>query len=383
MTTQPVRLKVLLQQRHWQTHRTFCTEYDKAARQVDKSLVGSAPSRPQLHRWLSGALTRLPHPHHCRVLEAMFPGWSAMQLFEPYAPEPVPGAGPKAPDAPAMEIADVFEAVTAGLDAPDSARIEWGQASGRQPAQRVSTEGYGATTTDRLPAAISDHDLDGLNGVARDIGRKLVALQKVRRLSRDEVRLLAGLAGNVVDLALCIDIDIAEDGWARLAYRHELLNLSDKPLTRISRELWFENTRDGRLKISPVNDGDRRVAVQRIHDTPNLSKFACQISPAVQPGDTAVVQYTCEGGRFVEDHYWNQSLPRYTRHFTMRLRHHQAGLLTSCAATEEHPDGSENSATEELLWDYEGNDVVITLTRDYLRPNQAVTLRWEVDRVPA
>ncbi len=33
-------------------------------------------------------------------------------------------------------------------------------------------------------------------------------------------------------------------------------------------------------------------------------------------------------------------------------------------AVEEHPDGSENSATEELMWDYEGNDVVITLTRD-------------------
>lgn len=67
----------------------------------------------------------------------------------------------------------------------------------------------------------------------------------------------------------------------------------------------------------------------------------------------------------------------------MRLRHRDAGHLTSCTATEEHPFGSENSATEELLWDYEGNDIVITLTRDYLRPNQAVTLRWEVDRVPA
>ena len=46
-------------------------------------------------------------------------------------------------------------------------------------------------------------------------------------------------------------------------------------------------------------------------------------------------------------------------------------------------DGSENSATEELMWDYEGNDVVITLTRDYLRPNQAVTLRWAVGNEPA
>lgn len=40
-------------------------------------------------------------------------------------------------------------------------------------------------------------------------------------------------------------------------------------------------------------------------------------------------------------------------------------------------DGSENSATEELIWDDEGDDV-LTLTRDYLRPNQSVTLRWTV-----
>jgi hypothetical protein len=86
VSTQEIRLKVLVQQRHWQTHKTFCTEYDKAARTVDRSLVGSAPSRPQLHRWLSGALVKLPHPYHCRVLEAMFPGWSVQQLFEPYSP---------------------------------------------------------------------------------------------------------------------------------------------------------------------------------------------------------------------------------------------------------------------------------------------------------
>ncbi len=87
MTTQPVRLKFLLQERHWQTYRTFCAEYDKVARTIDKTLVGTAPSRPQLHRWLAGALAKLPHPHHCRVLEAMFPGWSAQELFEPYIPD--------------------------------------------------------------------------------------------------------------------------------------------------------------------------------------------------------------------------------------------------------------------------------------------------------
>jgi hypothetical protein len=65
----------------------FSAEYDRAAMTVDTRLSGSAPSRPQLHRWLSGALTKLPHPDHCRVLEAMFPGWTVRQLFEPYEGE--------------------------------------------------------------------------------------------------------------------------------------------------------------------------------------------------------------------------------------------------------------------------------------------------------
>jgi hypothetical protein len=103
----------------------------------------------------------------------------------------------------------------------------------------------------------------------------------------------------------------------------------------------------------------------------------------LQPGESAVVKYVCEGGRFPNRLYWRQSLPRYTRHLTINLRHREAGTLASCSAVEEHPDGSENSATEELLWDYDGDDFVVTLTRDYLRPNQSVTLRWDIAREPA
>jgi hypothetical protein len=82
MGIEPIRLKVLLQTRHWQTYGTFCREYDRAARDIDSVLVGSYPSRAQLHRWQSGELKGLPYPHHCRVLEEMFPGWTAAQLFE-------------------------------------------------------------------------------------------------------------------------------------------------------------------------------------------------------------------------------------------------------------------------------------------------------------
>lgn len=86
MTAKAIRLKYLLAQHHWQTYRTFCAEYDKAARLVDPTLVGTWPSRAQLHRWLVGELKGLPYPDHCRVLEKLFPGWAAVELFELVSP---------------------------------------------------------------------------------------------------------------------------------------------------------------------------------------------------------------------------------------------------------------------------------------------------------
>jgi transcriptional regulator with XRE-family HTH domain len=78
----PVWLKVLLRRNHWQTYRTFCKEYDKAAVSIDPDLKGTWPSKANFHRWISGNLKTLPYPDHCRVLEAMFPGWTVEQLFE-------------------------------------------------------------------------------------------------------------------------------------------------------------------------------------------------------------------------------------------------------------------------------------------------------------
>jgi hypothetical protein len=80
-------LKILLREKHWQNYSTFCAEYDKAARRIDPDLAGRYPSRAQFHRWLTGAVLSLPFADHCRVLEAMFPGWTAEQLFHPSAGE--------------------------------------------------------------------------------------------------------------------------------------------------------------------------------------------------------------------------------------------------------------------------------------------------------
>lgn len=110
MTDRQILLKTLLKQRHWQTYSTFCKEYDRAAKKVDPSLQGGYPSRAQLHRWLTGELKGLPYSDHCRVLEAMFPGQSAHELFSvngdavptPRA-EPLPPAEPT----PTPQLADV------------------------------------------------------------------------------------------------------------------------------------------------------------------------------------------------------------------------------------------------------------------------------------
>jgi hypothetical protein len=81
------RLKALLLGRHLHPYSRFCRVYDKTARGIDPSWIVAYPSRTTLHRWVNGQMARLPSAQHCEVLEAMFPGWSADELFEPAEPE--------------------------------------------------------------------------------------------------------------------------------------------------------------------------------------------------------------------------------------------------------------------------------------------------------
>jgi hypothetical protein len=84
-------LKVLLTERHLQRYETFRTEYERVATQLAPELRYTAPSRAQYYRWLTGQLKGgTPYPDACRVLEGMFPPWSADDLFGP--PLPADGA---------------------------------------------------------------------------------------------------------------------------------------------------------------------------------------------------------------------------------------------------------------------------------------------------
>lgn len=81
MTGQPTLLAVLLERKGLHRYGAFCPAYEKAARSLERELGGSAPSRAQFHRWLTGDLVGLPYADHCRVLEHMLPGYSAAQLL--------------------------------------------------------------------------------------------------------------------------------------------------------------------------------------------------------------------------------------------------------------------------------------------------------------
>ncbi|WP_155981942.1 hypothetical protein [Nocardia sp. BMG111209] len=358
--TQSIRLKKLLRERHWQKYATFCREYDRVAVALDPDLVGSAPSRGQLHRWLAGDLKGLPYPDHCRILEKMFPGWTAENLFEVISDDvPVTDSA----------VGQLIQAVSQAFQTPDAHRAEWA------PAGSVHDAGEAIT----LDGAINSSGHDIPNSLHK-IAKKLVALARVLRLDANETARLASLAGQVVELEMQVDISISKGGHSRIVYRHELFNMSNQPLARIPRELWFEHT-PNRIEISPLEGGSRKVLIQRTHDVPGLAKFACQISPPIQSGETGIISYECTGGQFVSDHYWRQGLPRYTRHVTIMLQHNEVGKLLSYSALEEQLSGSERSVSEDVIWDNDGNDVLLTLTRDYLRPGQSVTIRWDVEHI--
>ena len=91
MTGQPTLLAALLQDKGLHRYGSFRAAYDKTARAVDRELGGTAPSRAQFHRWITGDLRGLPYSDHCRVLEHMLTGYTAAQLFRPCIGNGVPG----------------------------------------------------------------------------------------------------------------------------------------------------------------------------------------------------------------------------------------------------------------------------------------------------
>jgi hypothetical protein len=92
MDEQEIAFKALIRQRHM-SYDAFCREWDRVAKTVDDVLKGHYPGRAQYYRWLRGELAnKRPYPDACRMLEAMFPGWTVEGLFSQYTGE-VPQSG--------------------------------------------------------------------------------------------------------------------------------------------------------------------------------------------------------------------------------------------------------------------------------------------------
>lgn len=360
-----IALKALLQDQHIHEHSAFVTEYTKHAKALNlNGTEVTPPTKGQYYKWLAGSLSGVPRGHHCRILESMFPGWTANELFSPVD---VVADRLKRRSRNEFGRGVLVEAVATALETRDISVTGWGPT--RLPAATNSAP--------VLPESVSDFDEADLSENARRIGKKLAALSQVLRLHPTETVQLASLVGNVVELEVRIDVDVDDDGRCRLTYTHEIFNMSDDPLTGVARQLWFEHTDPGGLHIEPVRRDHRQISIHRTHNAGPMSKFSCQVSPPIQPGETGLMSYTCTGGKFVDHHYWRQDIARYTRRFTITMRKAGGHKLSTCSGEEVRPDGSLHSATEDLMWDYDGDDIVVTLTRDYLRPNQSVTLRWE------
>ncbi|MGH3556034.1 MAG: hypothetical protein ACRDTK_00675 [Mycobacterium sp.] len=76
-----IALKALLQQRHLHEYSEFVAEYSRRARELDLPRQAAPPTKAQYYRWVGGHIQQLPRGYHCLVLEHMFPGWTARQLF--------------------------------------------------------------------------------------------------------------------------------------------------------------------------------------------------------------------------------------------------------------------------------------------------------------
>ena len=124
MTQTPTLLAVLLDRRGLGRYGSFRPAYEKAARAIDPRLSGSVPSRAQFHRWTTGALRGLPYPDHCRVLEHMLTGYTAVQLLQPCPDHALPAPERAANgDAPAQSLAPLQ--AMAGVEAIFASRSEF------------------------------------------------------------------------------------------------------------------------------------------------------------------------------------------------------------------------------------------------------------------
>ncbi|MEO3814543.1 hypothetical protein ABGB17_36560 [Sphaerisporangium sp. B11E5] len=197
MPGQLTLLKALLMKRHQETHRAFCLEYDKVARSIDRTLVGSSPSREAFARWLKGHLKTKPHSDHCRVLERMFPGHTVAELLAPYDPGTKdPGTPNPRPDSreAATNRREVLhlgaamalglpESIRRGPDLLEQALDSATAGEGRLLYLEAESDRLGLTLESVLPASLMAGALMHLSSV-RELLAQRQPIETQRRLAR-------------------------------------------------------------------------------------------------------------------------------------------------------------------------------------------------------
>lgn len=81
-------LRALLDERHLRSYPDFTAVYRLRAKELDLPRTATPPTKSQYYRWLGDQVQTLPRGHHCAVLEHMFPGYTAEELFSPYVAPP-------------------------------------------------------------------------------------------------------------------------------------------------------------------------------------------------------------------------------------------------------------------------------------------------------
>lgn len=283
MDTREIALKALIRQRYL-TYGSFCAEWDRTAPSVDKRLTGHYPGRAQYYRWLRGALANgRPYPDACRMLEAMFPGWSVDRLFSPYSEsksEPLPES-PAAINADQGRDSDIV--IKQGANELHAATdLETGEdADIMMMLAEADRTDIGPGTVESLYTIFDKLCRDYPSAPASEVQRKLkrlyARLMRLRqgRMTFAQHKELIALSGWVTALLACVDWDMNEREAAETAraatYRFaKEIDHAELIAWSYEMEAWFALT-DGRYsdvtsiaKAAQTIGGENSAIVQLI-----------------------------------------------------------------------------------------------------------------------
>ena len=225
MDTREVALKALIKQRYL-TYESFCREWDRAAPNVDDRLIGHHPGRAQYYRWLRGELANgRPYPDACRMLEAMFPGWSVDRLFSPYtgSDRETLSESPTAIDADRRGDTGII--ITPGVSAIQTATdLESGEdADIMLMLAEADRSDIGPGTIESLYTIFDKLCRDYPSASASELQQKLkrlyARLMRLRqgRMTFAQHKELIALSGWVTALLACVDWDMNEREAAETA----------------------------------------------------------------------------------------------------------------------------------------------------------------------